>query len=133
REAFMEQPALLRIIRSENQYRFRLDSSDGPSGQEYSTEPTPELRERLRRALQMASQSFQNASQADSKRQSIKHSTANDAVYTLGRFLFDAFLPGPLQEAMRHLSADALILSTNTPEIPWELMALSDEFPRSYL
>ena len=59
----MEQPALLRVIRTENLYRFRLDLPDGPPGQEHSMELTTELRERLRRALQMASQSFQGMSQ----------------------------------------------------------------------
>jgi ATP-dependent Clp protease ATP-binding subunit ClpA len=129
----MEQPALLRIIRTENQYRFRLDLPDGPPGQEHSTELTPELRERLRRALHMASQAFQSMSQTDLKRPPLKNGTVNDAVYALGRFLFDGLLPIPLQETFRHLSADALILNTNTPEIPWELMVFTNEFPRSYL
>jgi ATP-dependent Clp protease ATP-binding subunit ClpA/CHAT domain-containing protein len=129
----MEQPALLRVTRTENLYRFRLDLPDGPPGQEHSTELTTELRERLRRALQAASQSFQSMSQIDLKRQSSKNGTANDAVYTLGRFLFDALLPEPLQEAFRHLTTDTLILNTNTPEIPWELMVSTNEFPRSYL
>jgi ATP-dependent Clp protease ATP-binding subunit ClpA len=129
----MEQPALLRVIRNENVYRFRLDLSDGPPGQEHSTELTTELRERLRRALQMASQSFQSISQTDLKRPPIKVGTINDAVYALGRFLFEGLLPDPLQEAFRHLTTDALILSTNTPEIPWELMVYTNEFPRSYL
>ena len=75
----MEQPALLRIIRTDNLYRFRLDLSDGPPGQEHTTELTTELRERLRRALQMAAQSFQNLSQADHKRPPIKTGAVNDA------------------------------------------------------
>ena len=129
----MEQLALLRVTRTENLYRFRLDLPDGPPGQEYSTELTTEQRERLRRALQMASQSFQSMSQIDSKRQPGKNGTVNDAVYALGRFLFDVLLPEPLQESFRHLAADALMLNTNTPEIPWELLVYSNEFPRSYL
>src|SRR5215469_14548324 len=129
----MEQPALLRVIRTENLYRFRLDLPDGPPGQEHSIELTTELRERLRRALQMASQSFQGMSQADPKRQSSKNGTANDAILALGRFLFDMLLPEPLQEAFRHLTTDALIISTNTYEIPWELMVSTNELPRDYL
>lgn len=129
----MEQPALLRVIRTENMYRFRLDLPDGPPGQEHCTELTTELRERLRRALQMASQSFQTMSQIDLKRQSSKNGTTNDAIHALGRFLFDALLPEPLQEAMGHLNTEVLILSTNTPDIPWELMVSNNEFPRNYL
>src|SRR5215469_8834296 len=129
----MEQPALLRVMRTENLYRFRLDLPDGPPGQEHCTELTAELRERLRRALQMASQSFQGTSQADLKRQLSKNGTSSDAVHTLGRFLFDVLLPEPLQEAFRHFDTDTLIFSTNTPEIPWELMVSTNEFPRTYL
>ena len=46
----MEQPALFTIIRTDTNYRFRLDLPDSPVGQEYSTELTTEMRERLRRA-----------------------------------------------------------------------------------
>ena len=47
----MEQPSLLTIIRADTVYRFRLDLPEGPSQptQEYITEVTPEIRERLRR------------------------------------------------------------------------------------
>jgi ATP-dependent Clp protease ATP-binding subunit ClpA/CHAT domain-containing protein len=129
----MEQPALLSITRTENLYRFRLDLPDGPPGQEYSTELTPELRERLRRTLQTASQSFHSTSQTDFKRQVSKVGTVNDAVYALGRFLFDALLPHPLQEMLHHINTDSLILTTNMPDIPWELMVYTNELPRNYL
>jgi ATP-dependent Clp protease ATP-binding subunit ClpA len=133
REVLMEQPALLSIIRNDNLYRFRFDLSDSPPGQEYSVELTAELRERLRRALHLASQSFQPPSQLDFRRQTMKIGSVNDAIYTLGRFLFDALLPHPLQEVIRNFSGDALLLYTNTPEIPWELMVSTNEPPRGYL
>ncbi|HLI90468.1 MAG TPA: AAA family ATPase [Ktedonobacteraceae bacterium] len=119
----MEQPALLNIIRTDNSYRFRLDLPDSPApaGQEYSTDLNIETRERLRRALQSASQSMQTLAAADIKRHATKLSAVNDALLTLGRFLFDVMLPAPLQEALRRLDAP-LILTTNTPDIPWELM-----------
>jgi ATP-dependent Clp protease ATP-binding subunit ClpA len=129
----MEQPALLRVIRTENLYRFRLDLPDGPPGQEHCTELTTEVRERLHRVLKMASQSFLSLPQIDLKRQPSKNGTTNDAVHALGRFLFDVLLPEPLQEVFRNLTTDALMLSSNTPEIPWELMASTNELHRSYL
>jgi ATP-dependent Clp protease ATP-binding subunit ClpA len=119
----MEQPALLNIIRTDNSYRFRLDLPDSPAlaGQEYNTDLSTEMRERLRRALHSASQSMQTLAAADIKRHTSKLNAVNDALLTLGRFLFDIMLPAPLQEALRRLDVP-LILTTNTPDIPWELM-----------
>src|SRR5205823_4988287 len=34
----------------------------------------------------------------------------------------DTLLPVPIQESLRMLKSSALILRTNTPDIPWELM-----------
>src|SRR2546421_12705608 len=118
----MEQSAVLSIFRTETNYRFRLDLPDGPVGQEYSTELTTELRERLRRVQQAAIQSFQPATTAELKRQTVNVGTVNDAVFSLGRFLFDTLLPIPIQESLRVLDSSALILRTNTADIPWELM-----------
>jgi len=118
----MEQPAVLSIFRTETNFRFRLDLPDGPVGQEYSTELTTELRERLRRVQQATIQSFQPATTAELKRQTVNVGTVNDAVLSLGRFLFDTLLPVPIQESLCMLDASALILRTNTPDIPWELM-----------
>ncbi|QBD81461.1 AAA family ATPase [Ktedonosporobacter rubrisoli] len=119
----MEQPVQLSIVRTETSYRFRLDLPDGPAlaSQEYSTELTIEVRERLRRALQSAALSMQTIAVTDVKRQAAKLGAVNDALLSLGRFLFDTLLPGPLQEALRQLDTP-LIFSTNTPDIPWELM-----------
>lgn len=114
----MEQPAILSIFRTETSFRFRLDIPNGPVGQEYVTELTTELRERLRRVQQGATQSFQAMTTTELKRQA----TANDAVFSLGRFLFDTLLPVPIQESLRMLDTNTLILRTNTPDIPWELM-----------
>ena len=131
----MEQPALLSIIRTENSYRFRLDLPDGPTsaGPEYSTELTVDLRERLRRTLQSAAQSMQLLAVIDSRRQTTKLGAVNDALLTLGRFLFEALLPVPLQEALRHLDTNSLILQTNTPDIPWEVMFDASGKPGRYL
>ena len=126
----MEQPALLTIIRSDTVYRFRLDTLDGatPGGQEYITELTSEVRERLRRVLQSATQQMQTLAMTEMKRQTTKLSVVNDSLLTLGRILFDTVLPAPIQETLRHLET-ALIVNTNTPDIPWELMF--DGNPRS--
>ena len=119
----MEQPAILNITRADTSYRFRLDLPDSPTsiGQDYTTELTNEVRERLRRNLQIAVQSMNTLAQAETKRQTVKLGAVNDTLLTLGRFLFEALLPTPLQEALRHLDS-ALIFNTNTPDIPWELL-----------
>jgi hypothetical protein len=118
----MEQAAILSIIRTETTYRFRFDLPDGPVGQEHSTELTGELRERLRRALQAANQSMQPAAATDFKRQNVRVAPANDAVMALGRLLFESVLPAPIQDTLHLLESGALIIHTNTPDIPWELM-----------
>jgi len=126
----MEQPAILNITRTETAYRFRLDLPDSPTsiGQDYITELTNEIRERLRRNLQTAVQSMHTLAQAEAKRQTVKLGAVNNTLLTLSRFLFESLLPSPLQEALRRLDS-ALILNTNTPDIPWEL--LFDPQPKS--
>jgi ATP-dependent Clp protease ATP-binding subunit ClpA len=116
----MEQPALLTIQRTDNVYRFRLDLAGSPTDQEHVTELNTEMNERLRRALQTAAQQMQALALTDVKQQA-KRGMANDALTSLGRFLFDSMLPNPLQEALRRLDG-SLLLSTNTPDIPWELL-----------
>ncbi len=128
----MEQPAVLHILRTENAFRFRLDLPDGPTGQEYSTELTAEVRERLRRLLQSAAQFMQSVAWAEMKRQTIKLGAVNDTLLTLGRFLFETLLPVPLQESVRRIDT-GLILVENTPEVPWELMFDANAKPGRYL
>ena len=129
----MEQAAILSIIRTETHYRFRLDLPDGPVGQEYSTEITADLRDRLRRTQQAAIQSLNSTSLAEAKRPMAKVGTVNDAVVTLGRFLFDTLLPSAIQESLRLLDSGSLILSTNTPDIFWELMIDGQSKPWQYI
>jgi ATP-dependent Clp protease ATP-binding subunit ClpA len=126
----MEQPALLSITHKDNQYHFRLDLPEGsaPVGQEYVTDLTAETRERLRRVLQAATQQMQAAGSTDLRNQTTKLGAVNDPLQALGRFLFEALLPPPIQEALHHLDR-TIILSTNTPDIPWEL--LFDGGPKS--
>ncbi len=130
----MEQPALLSIVRTDTRYRFRLDLPDGsvPTGQEYSNELNGETRERLRRALQSATQSMHSLATMEVKRQTAKLGAVNDSLLTLGSILFESLLPAPLQEALRHLDSP-LIISTNTPDIPWELMFDASTKPGRYL
>lgn len=119
----MEQPALLSIIRKDSIYRFRLDLPAGPTpvGQEHITDLDPEMRERLRRAVQAAQQHMHMLASTELRNQTMKLSGANDSPLALGHFLFDTLLPTPIQEALRRLDTP-LVLSTNTSDIPWELL-----------
>jgi ATP-dependent Clp protease ATP-binding subunit ClpA/CHAT domain-containing protein len=132
----MEQLALLSIIRTDTAYRFRLDLPDdghtqilpAPGVQEYTTEITPEISERLRRLLQMATQQMQQAVDVRIQRRG----SASDALQALGRYLFDTLLPSPLQEQLRQLDAP-LVLNANTPDIPWELLYDNKSVPGRFL
>jgi ATP-dependent Clp protease ATP-binding subunit ClpC len=124
----MEQLALLNIIRTDTTFRFRLDLVDGSAPLEYTNELTAESSERLRRSLQTASQQMQTS---EIKTQ-MRRGGANDAVLSLGRFLFDTLVPSPIQESLRYLDTP-LLISTNTPEIPWELLYDSKTSPGHYL
>src|SRR6266566_3418147 len=124
----MEQLAQLHIIRTDAAYRFRLDLPDGSSTKEYTTDITTELSERLRRALQAASQHMQPL---ENKNQT-KRGGINDAFHILGRLLFETLVPSAIQEVLHHLDVP-LLLSTNTPEIPWELLYDSKPSPGHFL
>ena len=126
----MEQLALLHITRTDSVYRFRLEPPVGPvSGPlESSVELTSEQQERLRRALQSASQYMQSS---DSKGQA-RRSGSSDALVSLGRFLFDTLLSSVIQESLRQLDTP-LLLNTNTPDIPWELLYDSKPAPGHFL
>ncbi len=124
----MEQLAQLHITRTDTVYRFRLDLPEGSGTKEYMTDITPELSERLRRALQAASQQMQTP---ENKIQA-KRGGTNDSLLVLGRQLFDALVPSPIQEVLHHLDIP-LLISTNTPEIPWELLYDSKPSPGRFL
>jgi ATP-dependent Clp protease ATP-binding subunit ClpA len=138
----MEQPVLLSIVKTDANYRFRLDLPEGPNaaGQEYSVDLSFESRERLRRALQSASQSMQSLASAaqsipglpDARHQTTKLGVVNDALLSLGRILFEVILPVPLQDALRRLT-NPIIISSNTPDIPWEIMFDPGTRPGRYL
>src|SRR5258706_14031271 len=127
---FMEQLAQLTIICTDTQYRFRLNLPDGPgsAAKEYITELTSDIHERLRRALQTATQQMQTAELKPQTRRG----AINDSLLSLGRFLFETLMPSPLQEALHRLDAP-LLLNTNTPDIPWELLYDSKPSPGHFL
>ena len=126
----MEQLALLNVIRMDMTYRFRLDLPDGPATDppECITELTAELNERLRRALLSASQYIQPL---ETKAQ-VRRNGAVDSLFSLGRLLFDSLLPAPVQEVLHHLDIP-LLINSNTPDIPWELLYDSKVVPGHFL
>ena len=124
----MEQLAQLLIVRTDAAYRFRLDLPDGGGTKEYTAEITPELSERLRRALLATSQYIQPSE----NRNQVKRSGINDAAHVLGRLLFDSFVPSAIQEVLRQLEIP-LLINANTPEIPWELLYDSKASPDYFL
>src|SRR6266852_4917276 len=126
----MEQLSTLHILRNDAVYRFRLESPNGQASvpPEITTEPTAEQQERLRRLLLAASQYIQSG---DIKGQ-VRRSGSHDAFISLGRFLFDTLLPPFIQESVRHLDAP-LLLNTNTPDIPWELLYDSKPAPGQFI
>nr|BBH89197.1 hypothetical protein KTC_39480 [Thermosporothrix sp. COM3] len=127
----MEQPAILNINRTDAKYQFRLDLPDGQvlAGQELSVELSPEQNDRLRRMLQAMAQATRSVGTLDGKRQTARTAAISDTHMALGRFLFDTLIPPVLHDALRSLNG-ALLLTTNTPDIPWEIMFDSTQSPR---
>lgn len=123
----MEQLAQLTITRTDVHYRFRLNLTD-TGIQEYITEITADIHERLRRALQTVAQQMQTGD----LRPQTRRGAAHDSLLSLGRFLFETLLPSPVQEALHRLDTP-LLLSTNTPDIPWELLYDSKPSPGHFL
>src|SRR5579872_1078399 len=126
----MEQLSTLHIHRNDAAYRFRLESSNGPSSGplETTTELSAEQQERLRRLLLAASQYIQSGEAKGQARRGGSH----DTYISLGRFLFDTLLPSSMQDSLRHLDAP-LLLNTNTPDIPWELLYDSKPAPGHFI
>ncbi len=126
----MEQLSTLHIHRNDAAYRFRLESANGPSSGplETTTELSAEQQERLRRLLLAASQYIQSGEAKGQARRGGSH----DTYISLGRFLFDTLLPSSMQDSLRHLDAP-LLLNTNTPDIPWELLYDSKPAPGHFI
>ncbi|MEO7022076.1 MAG: AAA family ATPase [Ktedonobacteraceae bacterium] len=132
----MEQLALLSIIHTDTVYRFRLDLPDDGHAQmasalavqEYTTEVTPEINERLRRLLHTTTQQMQQAIDPRAQRRG----SASDALQALGRYLFETLLPPALQEVLRQLDTP-LVFHTNTPDVPWELLYDNKAVPGRFL
>ena len=126
----MEQLSTLHILRSDAVFRFRFELPNVPASGplETTTELTTEQQERVRRLLLAASQYIQSG---ETKGQARRSGTL-DAFINLGRFLFDVLLPPGIQESLRHLDAP-LLLNTNTPDIPWELLYDSKPAPGHFI
>jgi ATP-dependent Clp protease ATP-binding subunit ClpA/CHAT domain-containing protein len=124
----MEQLSVLHISRLDASFRFRLESPDipAPGFIDATGELPPEQQERMRRILQNTSQQMQAG-----KNQS-RRGGSSDALVSLGRFLFETVLPAPIQEGLRQIDTP-LILDTNTPDIPWELLYDSKPAPGHFL
>ncbi len=125
----MEQLSVLHITRADATYRFRLNSSDSPAPEllEATTDLSQELQERLRRALQAASQYMQGSGRGQNRR-----AGSTDTLVSLGRFLFDILLPPVIQDGLRQLDSP-LLFETNTPDIPWELLYDKEPAPGHFL
>ena len=124
----MEQLALLNIVRTDSTYRFRLELPGAPTVVEASTDLSSEQQERLRRALLATSQVMQGS---ESKNSAKRHG-GYETLVALGRFLFDSLLPVTVQDALRKLDGP-LLLSANTPDIPWELLYDGKPAPGRFL
>lgn len=102
----MEKATLLEIARVENTYRFRLEQPEpGAAVRQHVSQPVSKAdQQSLRRAVEQATRS------------SFELFPLED----LGRLMYSLLLPREIQTFLQNLSTP-LIISTDAPEIPWEL------------
>ena len=107
----MQNAALLEISRVQDAYRFRLEQPGlGAAVQEHVTPPIAAADQRaLREAIEQAASNPAGACSLED----------------LGRLLHNLLLPREIQAFLRELDRP-LVISTDAPEIPWELF-YSDE------
>jgi ATP-dependent Clp protease ATP-binding subunit ClpA/CHAT domain-containing protein len=63
---------------------------------------------------------MQTVGLTEARLQTVKLNTVDNSLLTLSRLLYETLLPVPVQDALYRIDT-ALILNTNTPDIPWEL------------
>ena len=103
----MNKISLLDISRIRNTYRFRLEQPDEPGAA----------------VRQYSSPTISSADQ-QSMRQAMKQtalSPLGPSLEELGRLMFNLLLPKDIKEFLRDLKT-SLIISTDDPEMPWELL-----------
>ncbi len=104
--ASVQKPVLLEISHVEDTYRFRLEQPEpGAAVRQYATPPISRAdQQSLRRAVEQAARSPLNPFSLEE----------------LGRLMYNLLLPAEIQDFLRCLDAP-LLISTDAPEIPWEL------------
>lgn len=100
----------------DDEYRFWMDKS-GVAISEYPYRVSGDIQENLKDALAVAAKSIAKSKTADS-----------ESVFAeLGMMMHDLLLPEPIQQELNNLDT-SLIISTNDPTLPWELLHDGKEF-----
>lgn len=104
-------PAVMEIWRAEGGYRFKLQLPEG--GDIPATAPgLSRARQRtLRQALEDA----------------ILHQRGADALKELGKLMYSLLIPEELRQPLRSIDTP-LVITTDAPEIPWELIYDGEDF-----
>ncbi|MDI7275402.1 MAG: CHAT domain-containing protein, partial [Anaerolineae bacterium] len=102
----MQKVTLLEISHVDDTYRFRLEQPElGAAVRQYSTPPISKAdQQSLRQAVEQAARS----------------PLSPFSLEDLGRLMYNLLLPPEIQAFLRDLDAP-LLISTDAPEIPWEL------------
>jgi len=130
----MQQPATLSILRLEDGYTFHLAApvdwplpfaggSQAPSGTLDATTLDPQYRLELENAVEMAAKVVYQFAGRDGSQTRSTDPAQPDPLGRLGRLMFSALLPRPIQDALRTLSPDVpLVIATDDAQLPWELL-----------
>lgn len=128
----MDQPGVLTIIRVENNYTVTLDlpirGTSTPGGTVWVTD---EDRRDLIQAIDATTETINRPPSMEPPFRGhpaqLTETPKVRSLRNLGQLIYGIFLPPAIQEGLRRLRIP-LILSTNDPAIPWELLHDGQEF-----
>jgi class 3 adenylate cyclase/tetratricopeptide (TPR) repeat protein len=123
----MVQPlSLLTILRQGPNYTFQVEPPDarGVAALHLINQTvSPQVRQQLQAAIEAAAHTLRLLSGLEHGVAPSQSPPAGDTFHRLGRLMHDLLLPSPVQSFLGSLTSDTpLLISTNDPLLPWELV-----------
>ncbi len=129
----MPPPILLTILRWEQNYVFQMEPPEARGAAALNlvsqTVSHQEARQQLQTPIEAAARTLGLLSDLDREVAPGRSPPAGDSLRRLGRLMHDFLLPRPVQSFLKGLTPyTPLLISTNDPLLPWELLHDGTEF-----